>query len=65
MHNLMPIYVIINSYVLQFIERFKDISRLFIKRFSTGPCSAVSNMSGCRSRGREFDLGTVPYFRGG
>ena len=36
----------------------------------TGPRSAVGNMSGnrcesgCRSRGREFDPGPVPYFRG-
>ena len=36
----------------------------------TGPRSAVGNMSGnrcesdCRSRGREFDAGPVPYFRG-
>ena len=33
----------------------------------TGPCSAVGNVSGnrgvsdCRSRGREFDPGLVPY----
>ena len=38
--------------------------------FNTGPCSAVSNMSGYRrvsdyrSRGRKFDPGPVPYFRG-
>ena len=38
--------------------------------FSTGPRSAVGNVSGytcvsdCRSRGREFDPGPVPYFRG-
>ena len=37
---------------------------------STGPRSAVGNVSGyrceadCRSRGREFDPGPVPYFRG-
>ena len=37
---------------------------------SAGPRSAVGNMSGyrcvsgCRSRGREFDPGPVPYFRG-
>ena len=37
---------------------------------STGPGSAVCNVSGnrcesdCRSRGSEFDLGSVPYFRG-
>ena len=36
----------------------------------TGPRSAVGNGSGyrcvsdCRSRGREFDPGPVPYFRG-
>ena len=37
---------------------------------STGPRSSVGNMSGnrcesdCRSRGRKFDPGLVPYFRG-
>ena len=36
----------------------------------TGPHSAVGNVSGyrcesdCKSRGREFDPGPVPYFRG-
>ena len=36
----------------------------------TGPRSAVGNVSGyrcvsgCRIRGREFDPGPVPYFRG-
>ena len=36
----------------------------------TGPRSAVGNVSGyrcvsdCRSRGREFDPGPVPYFHG-
>ena len=36
----------------------------------TGPRSAVGNVSGyrcvsdCRSRGREFDPGPVPYFCG-
>ena len=36
----------------------------------TGPRSAVDNVSGyrceadCRSRGREFDPGLVPFFRG-
>ena len=39
-------------------------------KVNTGPRSAVGNMSGyrceadCRSRGREFDPGPVPYFRG-
>ena len=37
---------------------------------AAGPRSAVGNVSGyrcvsdCRSRGREFDPGPVPYFRG-
>ena len=37
---------------------------------NAGPHSAVGNVSGyrcgsdCRSRGREFDPGPVPYFRG-
>ena len=37
---------------------------------NAGPRSAVGNVSGyrcvsdCRSRGREFDPGLVPYFRG-
>ena len=36
----------------------------------TGPRSAVGNVSGyrceadCKSRGREFDPGPVPYFHG-
>ena len=42
----------------------------FIFFFFTGPHNAVGNVSGyrcvsdCRSRGREFDPGPVPYFRG-
>ena len=37
--------------------------------YEAGPRSAVGNVSGyrcvsdCRSRGREFDPGPVPYFR--
>ena len=30
----------------------------------TRPRRAVGNMADCRSRGREFDPGPVPYFRG-
>ena len=30
----------------------------------TGQLSAVGNMPDGRSKGREFDLGLVPYFRG-
>ena len=42
----------------------------FLTFDDTGLCSAVGNVSGyrcvsdCRSRGREFDPGLVPYFRG-
>ena len=45
-------------------------SKSFTKVLHTGPRSAVGNVSGnrcesdCRSRGREFDPGPVPYFRG-
>ena len=41
-----------------------------LTKWNTGPRSAVGNVSGyrceadCRSRGREFDPGPVPYFRG-
>ena len=41
-----------------------------IVRTVTGPCSEFDNVSGCRcvsdcrSRGREFDPGPVPYFHG-
>ena len=49
----------------------RNISRFsFLQDNSTGPRSAVGNVSGnrcesdCRSRGREFELGPVPYFRG-
>ena len=40
------------------------------KQWENGPCIAVGSVSGnrgesdCRSRGREFDPGSVPYFRG-
>ena len=47
------------------------MNNLYISHRSlTGPRSAVGNVSGyrceadCRSRGREFDPGPVPYFRG-
>ena len=46
----------------------QDLEFLSLKR--TGPRSAIGNVSGyrcvsdCRSRGREFDPGPVPYFSG-
>ena len=64
-------------YVFQALFTFFDfdlekfISENWKNKFSiTGPRSAVGNVSGyrcetdCRSRGREFDPGPVPYFRG-
>ena len=69
-------------FLLQIIKSIFDILTLVllnpdicpfennIQGLSTGPRSAVGNVSGyrcvsdCRSRGREFDPGPVPYFRG-
>ena len=50
--------------------RWKRLSQETPPMTHAGPRSAVGNMSGfrcvsdCRSRGREFDPGPVPYFRG-
>ena len=47
-----------------------SVGHLFSLFAKAGPRSAVGNVSGyrcvsdCRSRGREFDPGQVPYFRG-
>ena len=52
----------------KFVLIFSSLERLTTK--FTGPRSAVGNVSGyrcvsdCRSRGREFDPGPVPYFCG-
>ena len=35
-----------------------------LKLINPGPLSAFCSVSDCRSRGREFDPGPVPYFRG-
>ena len=54
-HTALPLIIFINTYMSSFFA---------------GPVSAVGNVSGyrcvsdCRSRGREFDPGPVPYFRG-
>ena len=54
--------------IMFWLYDFVDILRSQLKE--TGPRSAVGNVSGyireadCRSRGREFDPGPVPYFRG-
>ena len=49
---------------------FQIFMVILLHMLTTGPRSAVGNVSGyrceadCRSRGREFDPGPVPYFRG-
>ena len=69
-------HIVINSMILSYIfivmhhcnfnKMVANVSILLL----TGPHSAVGNVSGnrcesdCRSRGREFDPGPVPYFRG-
>ena len=35
----------------------------FLYKIKAGPHSVVSNVSDCRSRGRKFDPGLVPYVR--
>ena len=60
-------YLLLITYYLLLITYYL----LLITYHITGPRSAVSNVSGnrcesdCRSRGRKFDPGPVPYFRGG
>ena len=63
---------IISKFILLHVTLFRAFYRHFtcLKKQKPGPRSAVSNVSGnrcesgCRSRGREFDPGPVPYFRG-
>ena len=66
------VYVFLHATNLNFCNKFWmtwEWTLSFIS-LDAGPRSAVSNMSGyrcvsdCRSRGREFDPGPVPYFRG-
>ena len=51
-------------------EEIEQNEKVTLTPKKTGPRSAVGNVSGnrcesdCRSRGREFDPGPVPYFRG-
>ena len=62
-----------NIYTTQSFFHFNFLNinlNFFFYSAVTGPRSAVGNVSGyrcvsdCRSRGREFDPGPVPYFRG-
>ena len=63
---LITYYLLLITYHLLLITYYL----LLITYHITGPRSAVSNVSGnrcesdCRSRGRKFDPGPVPYFRG-
>ena len=60
---------VIKIFVLSVFEWPFDTG-FFVCFFITGPRSAVGNVSGyrcvsdCKSRGREFDRGPVPYFHG-
>ena len=70
---LMKFYLLTSPQGHQFDPRMKMFLAFYSARHSrrfTGPRSAVGSVSGyrcmsdCRSRGREFDPGPVPYFRG-
>ena len=68
------LFSILSCFYFFAIERWPSMTdRLMTRPLNlkvTGPRSAVGNVSGnrcesdCRSRGREFDPGPVPYFLG-
>ena len=64
-YDIETLFIIIERYVKLYIFDCVEI----VHDRDTGPHSAVGNVSGyrcvsdCRSRGREFDPGPVPYFR--
>ena len=71
MYVLLSVGLCLTAYVtFSFSWGLCNVVLLLVKALSTGPRSAVGNMSGnrcesdCRSRGREFNPGPVPYFRG-
>ena len=59
-----------HPYLLAFMNPVTEVIKLYFMLNLTGPRSTVGNVSGYRceadgrSRGREFDPGPVPYFRG-
>ena len=68
-------YIIMEDGLIYFrrscsLNNYDKIGIKFKNLYITGPRSAVGNVSGnrcesdCRSRGREFDPGPVPYFHG-
>ena len=69
--QLKNMYSYLNSSLkLSDIVRGLSCQQSYNNLLFTGPRSAVGNVSGyrcvsdCRSKGREFDPGPVPYFRG-
>ena len=63
-HGLYP------GFISGSLSKIQGFLKAILHFSMTGPRSAVGNVSGyrcvsdCRSRGREFDPGPVPYFRG-
>ena len=66
-------YILTNRIKIQHLKKFCSSIVCHMTDVTsnlTGPRSAVGNVSGyrcvsdCRSRGPEFDPGSVPYFRG-
>ena len=61
------LYAVASVFISPDVSMLQNKSDIIVR---TGPHSAVGNMSDyrcasdCRSRGREFDPGPVPYFRG-
>ena len=73
--SLRDAHIIQTRYNLKFLQFISFLSCINIQMWMVGctnsrPRNAVGNVSGnrcesdCRSRGREFDPGPVPYFRG-
>ena len=65
--------ITVTTHVKTAWKKFRELLPVPTSRhlsYKTGPRSAVGNVSGyrcvsdCNSRGREFDPGPVPYFRG-
>ena len=68
-YNLMPLDMDNRKFIVS-NQNEESTSMDRIQKVYTRPCSAVGNMSGnrcesdCRSKGREFEPGMVPYFHG-
>ena len=68
-YNLMPLDMDNRKFIVS-NQKEESTSMDRIQKVYTRPRSAVGNMPGnrcesdCRSKGREFEPGMVPYFRG-